>query len=463
MLHIDSRVREKAEARDDTEVIESADDDDEDDDDRPARRLTKQEQAERLRVQVDTVGQLGKPGERIQNVISVGMLTEGWDARTVPHIMGLRAFSSQLLCEQVVGRGLRRTSYEIDPKTGCFPAEHVNIFGIPFTFLPHEGGDAVVPPPPPPKSRSEPVPDKRAFEITWPNVFRIEPTWTPRLTLDIAATALLLLDALETPTIAQLAPVVEGKPDVSRLTEIQLDGLAGRMQTVVFETARDVFDQMAPTWRGPRELLIAQLVPLVEAFLASDRISIVPAIFQADSKRRRILLTLNMSKIVRHLWGAIRDENTTALTPVFDSDRPIPSSGDMLPWFTGRPWAETMRSHVNRCVYDSTREASEAFALDRHPDVVAWVKNDHLGFDIVYGFDGAVRTYRPDFLIRLATGTTLVLEVKGQDSPQNEAKRRALDEWTRAVTDHGGFGRWTWAVSRKPGDFADHINAAMRR
>jgi type III restriction enzyme len=255
--------------------------------------------------------------------------------------------------------------------------------------------------------------------------------------------------------------VVEGKPDVSRLTEIDLDGLAGRFQTVVFETARDVFDQMAPTWRGTREVLIAQLVPLVESFLASDRVTILPAVFQDDAKRRRILLTLNMGKIVRHLWGAIRDENTTTLTPVFDTERPIRSTGDMLPWFTGRPWADTKRSHVNRCVYDSAWEASEAFALDRHPDVTAWVKNDHLSFEIVYVFDGAVRKYRPDFLIRLRTGTTLVLEVKGQDSPQNEAKRRALEEWTRAVTEHGGFGQWRWAVSRTPGDLADLIAAAL--
>jgi type III restriction enzyme len=133
----------------------------------------------------------------------------------------------------------------------------------------------------------------------------------------------------------------------------------------------------------------------------------------------------------------------------------------MLPWHTGRPWADTARSHVNRCVLDSTWEASEAFALDHHPAVVAWAKNDHLGFEVVYVFDGAVRKYRPDFLVRLGNDTTLVLEVKGQDSPQNEAKRAALDEWARAVTGHGGFGRWTWAVSRKPGDVADLI-AAVR-
>ena len=257
-LHIDSKVLEKAEAQDEAETVgvTGGDDDAEsDEEERPARKLTKEEQAEWLRVQVDTVGQPGKPGEHIQNVISVGMLSEGWDAKTVTHIMGLRAFSSQLLCEQVVGRGLRRTSYEVDPDTGLFQPEYVNIFGVPFTFLPHEGGDEVVPPPPAPKSRIEPVPEKRQFEITWPNVVRIEHTWAPRLTLDWERVPPLRLEASDTTTLAELAPVVEGKPDVSRITEIDLEDLARRfrMQKIVFETARDVFDQMAPTWQGSRE------------------------------------------------------------------------------------------------------------------------------------------------------------------------------------------------------------------
>ncbi|MGH7266233.1 MAG: BPTD_3080 family restriction endonuclease, partial [Candidatus Rokuibacteriota bacterium] len=202
--------------------------------------------------------------------------------------------------------------------------------------------------------------------------------------------------------------------------------------------------------------------PLVEGFLTSDRLAISPAVFGDDPRRRRLLLTLNMNRIVRHLWEAIRHENTLTLAPVFDPERPIRGTGDMLPWYTGRPWADTDRSHVNRCVFDSTWEASEAFALDHHPGVTAWVKNDHLGFEIVYVFDGVVRKYRPDFLVRLDSGTMLVLEVKGQDSAQNLAKRAALDEWARAVTAHGGFGRWTWAVSRTPSDLADLIHAAAQ-
>jgi type III restriction enzyme len=292
-------------------------------------------------------------------------------------------------------------------------------------------------------------------------VIRVEHTWTPRLTLDLAAVPVLRLDATDTVQLAELAPVVEGKPDVSRLTEIDLQDLGRRfrMQTIVFTTARDVYDQMAPTWPGARESLIAQVVPLVESFLASDRLAISPAAFASDPLRRRILLTLNMGRIVRHLWEAIRHENTHALAPVFDGERPVRATGDMLPWYTGRPWSDTLRSHVNRCVLDSTWEASEAFQLDHHADVAAWVKNDHLGFEIAYVWDGVVRMYRPDFIIRLRSGRMLVLEVKGQDSPQNQAKRAALGEWTRAVTEHGGFGRWTWAVSRAPSDMADLLSA----
>ncbi len=141
-LHIDSNVLKKAEATEVPVALTPADD-------RGATpKLTNDAQRQEwLRKQVDTVGRVGKPGEQIRHVISVMMLSEGWDAKTVTHIMGLRAFSSQLLCEQVVGRGLRRTSYEVN-KQGFFEPEYVNIFGVPFTFLPHESPTGPAPAPP---------------------------------------------------------------------------------------------------------------------------------------------------------------------------------------------------------------------------------------------------------------------------------------------------------------------------
>jgi type III restriction enzyme len=471
-LHIDSKVLAKAEAETDTSAAEatatSDDEGGEDDADEEAaptqaRKFTKKEQAALLRETVDTVGKAGKPGEQIQNVISVGMLSEGWDARTVTHIMGLRAFTSQLLCEQVVGRGLRRTSYEVDPDTGLFAPEYVNIFGVPFTFMPHEDPGQVVPKVAKPKFPVEPDPRKRQFEISWPNIVRIEHVYKPALTLDLAQVKPLTLDAYHTATLAEMAPVIDGKPDVVHIAGIDLEelGRTYRQQKIVFETARDLYDQMRPNWKGNKEYLLAQLIRLVEQFIASDKIQIVPPMFYQDDLKRRILITLNMNKVVQHIWEAIRFENTETIEPQYDRDRPIRSTGDMPTWYTSKPSEYAAKSHINRCVFDSAWEASEAFELDRNDHVEAWAKNDHLGFEILYTYQGVVHKYYPDYLIRLKNGAMLVLEVKGQDTQRDQTKREFLNEWVKAVNQHGGFGQWQWAVSKNPADVKGILQRAM--
>ena len=412
ILHIDSRVLDQAEAQDDLGTaleVEGESEEDDEDAGPPERKMTKAEQAELLRRMVDTVGKPGQPGASIQNVISVGMLSEGWDAKTVTHIMGLRAFTSQLLCEQVVGRGLRRTSYEVNPETGLFEPEHVNIFGVPFTFLPHEGGVDGPPPPPTPKTAVEPDPSKADFEIRWPNVVRIDHVFQPTLTLDRSKVNLLELDAAQTAQVAELAPILEGKPDVTKINRIELERLAQefRTQRIIFEAARDVFDQMKHNWMGSRELLLAQLVRITEEFVRSDRITISPPLFYQDELRRRLIITLNMSRVVQHIWAAVQHENTERLTPVFDRDHPIRSTGEMRTWYTGKPCERTRKSHINVCVYDSTWEASDAFVLDDSKRVTAWAKNDHLGFEVLYVYRGVVRKYRPDFLALLTSGDML--------------------------------------------------------
>ena len=455
-LHIDSKVLRKAEDSEEpiAEMVTGAGDGL--DGDAAVKRLTANQRAEFLRLQVDTVGRLGQPGEQIQNVISVGMLSEGWDAKTVTHIMGLRAFTSQLLCEQVVGRGLRRRAYDLN-SDGLLEPEYVNIFGVPFTFLPHESNEGDPPKPPEHKTAVEPVPEKADFEIRWPNIVRIEHLYRPSLSLDWDRVDRLELNASDTAQLAELAPVVDGKPNVVSVRSIDLDNLAReyRTQKIVFETARDVFDQMKPGWRGSRPALIAQLVRLVEQLIRSDRIVVTPALFHQDDLRRRLIITLNMTKVVQHVWEAVRFQNTERLEPVFDRDHPIRSTANMSTWYTGRPCGHTVRSHINFCVYDGTWEASEAFELDHNSDVDAWVKNDHLGFEVLYVYRGVVRKYRPDFIIRLKSGDMLVLETKGQDDNQNRTKRRFLHEWTKAVNEHGGFGRWRSDVSKDPGDIKD--------
>src|SRR2546425_3464509 len=318
------------------------------------------------------------------------MLSEGWDAKTVTHIMGLRAFTSQLLCEQVVGRGLRRTSYETDSQTGFFQPEYVKFLVFPFRFLPHEGGGGDPPPPPPaPKTRIEALPERKGYEITWPNVVRIDHEYRPTLTLDLAKAKPMQLDAYETPTLAELAPIIEGKPDVTRLSEISLRELGERfrMQKIVFSAASDIYEQMKTTWKGSREYLLAQVIRLVERYIESDKIRIDPPLFNQDNLRRRIIITLHMSSIAEHLKQAVHFENTEALVPVFDTERPIRSTGDMLPWYMGKPRERTLRSHINVCVFDSSWEATEAMHLDLNPTVAAWVKNDNLAFEITYALN----------------------------------------------------------------------------
>ena len=441
-LHIDSYVLGKAEAEAEAAASGTA---------KPGPSNAK-ERAELLRRQVDTVGRPGEPGEQIQNVISVGMLSEGWDAKTVTHIMGLRAFASQLLCEQVVGRGLRRTAYEVNPETGLFDPEHVNVFGVPFTFLPHEQEDAV-PEPPQPKTAVHPLTDRAQYEITWPNVVRINRSLRPRLVVDWDAVEPLRIDVQKMANVAELAPVVDGKPDVTKVETINLQKLLGgkREQTIVFEVAARLLEQAEREWTGSRSILLAQLVRLVEEFVRSDRLQLEPPMFAQGRRKRRLVVTLSMERVVQHVLQSIRQENAEVLTPVFDPDHPIGSTGNMATWYTGKPCGPTTRSHVNHCVYDSTWEESDAYVLDQSPLVEAWVKNDHLGFEVFYVHLGVVRKYRPDFLVRLASGETLVLEVKGRVRESDPVKRKYMDEWCKAVNAHGGFGRWRHAVSRGPG------------
>lgn len=464
-LHIDSKVLEEAEAQEEpvAEVPESKNGSGNEEVEKP-KKLSKAEQAERLRRMVDTVGKPGEPGEQIQNVIAVGMLSEGWDAKTVTHIMGLRAFSSQLLCEQVVGRGLRRTSYEVDSESGMFEPEYVNVFGVPFTFLPHEGAEGALPSAPDPRVRIEPVTEKQQYEITWPNVVRIEHVYREILQLDLEKVEPLYLDAGTIATFAELAPIVDGQPDVTRLSEIDLLALARkfRLQKIVFETAKDVFEQMRPAWKGTKEYLLAQVIRLVERFINSEKILVIPHLFAQDELRHRLVLTLSMNKIVQHIWEAIRSENTETLEPVFDRQAPVRSTSDMRPWYTSKPCYYTKKSHVNFCACDSTWEATEAFRLDHNPLVDAWVKNDHLGFSVPYVYQGVIRKYRPDFLVRLRNRAMLVLEVKGKETDEDKTKWHFLDEWIKAVNHHGGFGFWRWAVSKHPTDVDSILEKAFQ-
>ena len=450
-VHIDSKTLDVAEGV----TIEDAPGEN-DDEDSGQRKVSKKEAAAILRDTVDTVGQRGKRGEQIRNVISVGMLSEGWDAKTVTHILGLRAFSSQLLCEQVVGRGLRRTSYDLDENNDLFTPEYVNIFGIPFTFLPHESEESGVPKPPKPKTQIEALSERVSYQICWPNIIRLDRVMKPKLSVNIDKIDTLTLEASDTRLSAELAPIVDGKPDLAKCTDIDLEKLDKelRLQKIIFEAAGQTYELMKYSWQNEatKFALFGQVIRLVEEYLTSGAIEINPPLFNIEPLRRRLIYILNMNKIIQHLWSFIKLEQTEKVVPIFDASKKVRSTGDMPTWYTSKPCWPTKTSHISHTVFDSTWEATESYMIEKNPNVAAWAKNDHLGFEIVYVYDGVVRKYFPDFLIRLTSGRMLVLETKGQETRRDKEKRKALTEWIGAVNGLGEYGEWCCDISYNVAD-----------
>lgn len=454
-LRVDSKVLEKAElgeaatANKDYEarlraVVETARIDAQEQERWLAPGVKKEEV---LRELVDTVGKPGQIGQDLQNVVSVAMLSEGWDAKTVTHIMGLRAFTSQLLCEQVIGRGLRRVAYDIDPDTGLYAPEYVNVFGVPLSVAlqPGEGGEP--PPPPKPSVQITSLSERQVFEIKWPNILRVDQVVRPQLVVAWSQVPVLRIDPAQVALTADIAPALGGAADWSQIVTIDLEKLPEefRLQRLVFKAAQKAFEKLQDQFKGQREYLLFQLVRLVEAFMASDKLEI-PSLFHQDPLRQRILFSLHMDAIVGHLMAHVIEQNTLRLEAVFDGDRPVGSTRDMRPWYTTRVAEPTQRSQISHVVVDSGWEKYAANVVEKHPDVAAWAKNDHLGFHILYLWNGTKRKYVPDFLVRYTSGKTLVLEIKGEDSPQDQAKRRALDQWVQAVNAQRGFGTWAWDV-----------------
>ena len=409
-------------------------------------RLSIIKKEELLRELVDTVGKREQAGQDLQNVVSVAMLSEGWDAKNVTHIMGLRAFTSQLLCEQVIGRGLRRVSYDMDSQ-GLYLPEFVNVFGVPLSIALQPGDGGVSPPPPKPSTQIESLSERNVYEIKWPNILRVDQVVRPQLVVDWDKVPVLTLDPAAIALHADIAPALGGAADWSQVKTIDLEKLPEefRLQRLVFKAAQLAYETMQEKFKGQREYLLFQLVRLVEQFLAKDKIDI-PSLFHQDALRKRILFSLHIDLITQHLIKSVEEQNTDRLEPIFDGERPIGSTRDMRTWYTTKIAEPTQHSQISHIVVDSGWEKYTANIAEAHLKVAAWAKNDHLGFSILYLWNGSKRKYIPDFLIRYDSGKTLVLEIKGQDSPQDQAKRAALDQWVKAVNEHGGFGTWAWDV-----------------
>ncbi len=396
-----------------------------------------------LREVLNTVGKPGRLGADIRCVVSVAMLTEGWDANTVTHVLGIRAFGTQLLCEQVVGRALRRASYDPLP-TGMFEPEYAEVLGVPFTFLATTGKGATRKPKPVLVVRA--LPERSHLRIEFPRVvgYRYDMS-TERLTASFDEKSILELSTREVPTKTELDPIV----GELNLLELPLD--QQRLNTVVFAVAKRTMDRFFRDDDGnERPWLFPQIVDITRRWIGQ---CVVP--YLGDGAYPQLLLLAEWShaaaeKIHRAIVRGTPGEKR--LIPILRPYDPIGSTDDV--WFeTTKVCFDTTKSHINRVAQDSNWETELAQKLELMPEVVAYVKNQGLNLKIPYSYEGRAANYVPDFLIRLRDPAsmadhdllTLLLEVSGEAKKEKQAKvAAAADLWTPAVTNWGGIGRWVF-------------------
>lgn len=416
--------------------------------------------AEEERDKFNTVGKKGEPGEQIQCVIGVNMLSEGWDARTVTHILGLRAFTSQLLCEQVVGRGLRRISYDINDETGLYDPEYVTVFGVPFTFLPVEQKEG-----PPrieqPKTRIEPIQERKSLEITWPNVIRVQYKYNYFLTLDWEKLGQLTLSPDDCQTIVEVAPVIEGKPKFDQISELNLKRLAeeNRLQKLKLQSAVSLNEQFGKSWEGDPGSHISQLIDIIDQFLASDKLIFKIPQFFGTEELQKIVIALNLQKITNHIGNFIRSSSQESPTAILDLVQPVLSTATAPIWYTSKPTQPVNKSQISHIIIDSGWESlGLEFERNRIPHLISWFKNDHVGFKIYYLWQGQVHTYYPDFILKFENNRYVILEIKGQTKDQDKEKWSAANDWVRAVNTNGNFGTWNFKVLTDTNELHDILN-----
>ncbi len=409
------------------------------------------------------------PGMDVRCIVSVGMLSVGWDCNTVTHVLGLRPFMSQLLCEQVVGRALRRTSYE-PGEDGKLPEEVAKVFGVPCEVIPFKAARQGTRAPAPKRYYVHAEPAKAAFAIEFPRVRWYRRAIRNRVAVDWATVPPVPIEPGRIPTEVEMkewSPSDQGRPSLmgpGRLEGVSLDAYRARvrLQELAFELAgalaKGYLEQ--PTCAVPRHVLFPQLVRIVDRYVR-EKVEAKPG---ADEKD--LFLAPYFGWAVERLVDAIgpdTSEGEAPELPDLDSDRPG-STAEVAFW-TSRDVREIRKSHVNLMVADTKRwEQSAAFYLDRSPRVQAFVKNAGLGFAIPYDHDGRPHRYEPDFIVRLDTAPPvhLVLEVKGYD-PLADVKRRAGVRWVDAVNADGRFGRWAYALVRSVEAVDGAVAAAAAR
>ena len=402
-----------------------------------------------LREVMNTVGKPGRLGEDVRCVVSVAMLTEGWDANTVTHILGIRAFRSQLLCEQVVGRGLRRRSYGVNDE-GFFEPEYANVYGIPFAFIPsdHATPDPL---PRPPALLVESVPGREHLRISFPKLdgYRVEIP-DAEVFLDDSATEPYVIGPNTVPTRTTIAGIVGEAQELDDRDERDY-----RVQEVAFVLARRLVNSHFVTGDGDRRpWLFPRLLRICEQWLRTY-VQVEPGF----SLGHIVRFAEHQAVAADKVYGAITEltDRRVRLRPMLRGPDSTGSTADVS-FVTRKRTEPTIRSEVSHVVLDgafshsgNTWEQLVASECELPSSrVAAYVKNDHLGFTIPYVHRGRTHSYLPDFLLRLEhvpgdVVRTLIVEVSGgqkSPGPTRVKASTARDSWCAAVNNHGGFGRW---------------------
>jgi type III restriction enzyme len=424
--------------------------------------------SEILREVMNTVGKEDRLGESIRCVVSVSMLTEGWDANTVTHVLGVRAFGTQLLCEQVIGRALRRQSYELN-EDNKFNVEYADVLGIPFDFT----AKPVVAPPQPPRETIQVKavrPERDTLEIRFPRVsgYRVELP-QDRLSADFNADSVLVLTPdLVGPSITRNQGIIgEG-------VELTLEHLGDmRTSTLLFHlTKRLIMTKWRDAGEDPQLTLFGQLKRITKQWLDHCLVCRggtyrAQLMYQelADMACERITAAITRKEMDRRPIKALLDPYNPG-----GSTRHVQFNTSK----TARWETDSRRCHINWVILDSDWEAEFCRVAEAHPRVISYVKNHNLHFEVPYQFGSTSRRYRPDFIVLVDDGRSpddpvhLVVEIKGYRGEDAKEKKSAMETyWVPGVNRLGTYGRWAFAeftdVYQIESDFQAKVEAEFNR